>query len=115
MSSALTFSHKKSHIVFTAQFFGATIGLLSWSTVTTVFVIKIHYMGEFSTGVPPLIKQVVFKWIARAVGLKKLVEDHASENEPVISVSLSYSKYISIFHLWVIMNKYLYDWDTVII
>ena len=59
----------------TAEYFGATIVLLSISTSLTVLVLNVHHRGSFGQPVPAMVRLVVLGWLARMLGLGKLVQD----------------------------------------
>ena len=51
--------------VSTAQYFGATIFLLSISTALTVLVLNVHHRGSLGNPVPPVVQLVVLDWLAK--------------------------------------------------
>ena len=65
------------------------IVLLVLSTVTTVYVLYIHYHGALKVALPKVAKTVILNWLANIVLMRDKVElvlspDDEEEPEPVI-------------------------------
>ncbi len=57
--------------VFSGQFFGATIFLLSLSSAMTVLIMKLHFSGEHGSKVPRWLRKIVLVCLARVVRMNK--------------------------------------------
>ena len=62
---------------FAAKYFGAVIIMLS--TATTVLIINSYFRGILGNEVPPFLRKLVLNWIARFVGLKRIVDDNFTD------------------------------------
>ena len=58
-----------------AEYFGATIVLLSISTSLTVLVLNVHHRGSHGKPVSSIVRLVVLDWLAKMLGLGKLAQD----------------------------------------
>ncbi|CAH1790357.1 unnamed protein product [Owenia fusiformis] len=58
------------------QFFGATIVILGLSTVLTVIQLNIHFNGEHGLKVPTAVRKIVLVYMAKPVGMRRLVAFH---------------------------------------
>ena len=77
--SGVTIPMYLPYLLFTGQYFEATIVLLALSTALTVVIINIHHRGKFNNQVPFWIRKLVLDWLARPLRLKATVDAHLTE------------------------------------
>ena len=69
------------------------MALTSLSIVLTVYVLQLHHSGPVVIPVPHSFKYSLIRWIAPAVGMKKIVEIYAKEHN-LIETDDIYRRYV---------------------
>ena len=60
--------------VFLGQYFGACVIIMTLSTIFTIIVLRSHHNSSYDHDVPPLIKTVVFGFLAKVVFMSSAVK-----------------------------------------